>query len=54
MKRRAFFILDVIVGLMLLIVLTTVLAVTVTRQSAAARHLAGDRAALRAAEAKLV
>lgn len=53
-RHRGFFLIDALIGLLLIGVLATLLAVTADRTSRAQRRLADDRAATRAAERVLV
>ena len=53
-RSHGYFVLDAIVGLVILIALASVLAVAVNQQAAASRKLADRRAAQRAAEATLL
>jgi hypothetical protein len=52
-NRGGYFVMDILAGLALLVALAWVLAVTVTKHSAATQRLAEHRAADRAAEAAL-
>ncbi|MBC8109278.1 MAG: type II secretion system protein [Anaerolineae bacterium] len=52
-SRRGFLLIDMVIGLLLLAVMTTVLAVGVRSRQKGSAHLTDTRAALRSAEAAL-